>query len=718
MHDVELPSVLLEHLLLAVQERDGKREGPEWRFRCPYPAMHEHGDAHPSARWNPTKGVWVCDVCKNGGGAFDLATLLDVDYQPDYPRLILKNGKHEPGPPALTLAAFAAQRKLPLDMLVNVFKVTEVVDRDRPALSYPTRKGQRLKYLDGGKPKYRWVKSGSETLYNSHNALELLQAGADTLYLVNGEPSVWACQAEGVPAICLCTGEKAPSLEAVRALRQLLGKAEHLVKIVVCYDQDTPGQKAQAEAVTFLSSSIIATFFWGEDKRLPEGGDVDDLHRIVGSDLAAVLAASVQQPVPEEPDDAQAQRERHAWQAVIVSTPLWDGNPPYWIQRWVEHVRPFGQAFDDDFLTIMALPFWASFWPKVRMENLNLGIWALGFGKQNVGKNLVSDELRAVAHDVAQRTMEQVPALYTSGTVQGIWETLGGLDKKMLVYQREFGGYLQELKREHMTGARQALCDLYDGSAVGYRRSMGKIVEIINPYVVVCATINIEDWVRYAELADLTNGYLSRFIMWAGDIYERSPLYFPGDDARRHELITLLVAHVHAYQDVSRAVWRDNTAPDSYRAYAKELGTNSGKLISLDDHTPTFEAPSGRLLARVKKIAALLALAEVNPTIINTQEGRHVVIQPWHAESAIAIVKHGAAYAERVGRFIGETTEMRLNQEILKLLRKHKSGMTQRELCRRCSAKAADVSSVLKLNDAAGTVEGYKDGRKIIWKAV
>lgn len=55
--------------------REGKRRGKEVYFRCPNPA---HNDRHPSARWNPIKKVWCCDVCRDGGGWKSLASCLGV----------------------------------------------------------------------------------------------------------------------------------------------------------------------------------------------------------------------------------------------------------------------------------------------------------------------------------------------------------------------------------------------------------------------------------------------------------------------------------------------------------------------------------------------------------------------------------------------------------------------------------------------------------------
>ena len=65
-------------LLPAVLACQGKREGDEYRFRCP-----AHDDEHPSARYNSEKEVWHCDACKSGGGYVDLCKRLGVPLPED-----------------------------------------------------------------------------------------------------------------------------------------------------------------------------------------------------------------------------------------------------------------------------------------------------------------------------------------------------------------------------------------------------------------------------------------------------------------------------------------------------------------------------------------------------------------------------------------------------------------------------------------------------------
>jgi len=75
-------------LRAAVLARQGKLEA--------HSEGHAHGDANPSARFNPEKLAWCCDVCGAGGGARDLAERLGIEVSEP------GNGKgRPPGVPAV-----------------------------------------------------------------------------------------------------------------------------------------------------------------------------------------------------------------------------------------------------------------------------------------------------------------------------------------------------------------------------------------------------------------------------------------------------------------------------------------------------------------------------------------------------------------------------------------------------------------------------------------
>ena len=74
-----------------IARRDPRRKGDEVEFECPHPENHTHGDADPSARWNPSKRVWSCAVCTAvlgrtmGGGYVNLARALGIPLEDPNP---------------------------------------------------------------------------------------------------------------------------------------------------------------------------------------------------------------------------------------------------------------------------------------------------------------------------------------------------------------------------------------------------------------------------------------------------------------------------------------------------------------------------------------------------------------------------------------------------------------------------------------------------------
>src|SRR5262249_6118794 len=292
---------LIEAVARGVLARDGRRDGDEIRFRCPEPAHHEHGDADPSARWNESKGVWWCAVSGLGGGAVDLANRLGIPLP----------GR---GARAPALETFAVQRSLTLPNLAS-WGVVPTLHAGRSGLRYPTPVGiDRVKYVDGGKPKYRWAKKGGKAhWYGLDRALALLReraaALAFVLYLVNGEPSVWAAAWRGVPAVCLCGGEGAKLTRG--RLAELRGALTGMpsIGLRIVYDADSAGRAGALEA----RHALLAGGFPDVDAldiaaALPgiPGGDVGDLQCQVGAGLADALAKLP--PLPADPGPSTSKR--------------------------------------------------------------------------------------------------------------------------------------------------------------------------------------------------------------------------------------------------------------------------------------------------------------------------------------------------------------------------------------------------------------------------
>src|SRR5262249_54406378 len=160
---------LVDRITAEVVKRGGVLKGAEWWFPCWNPS-HTNGDANPSRRWNPSKRMHYCDPCGEGGGAVELAKRFGLSTDTAHRRATrARAGKPERGAgaasssearPPRTVEGFAQVGGITLETFQR-FEVRLDVGGPRPALRYPTPLGvDRLKYLDGEKPKYCWAASG------------------------------------------------------------------------------------------------------------------------------------------------------------------------------------------------------------------------------------------------------------------------------------------------------------------------------------------------------------------------------------------------------------------------------------------------------------------------------------------------------------------------------------------------------------------------------
>jgi KaiC/GvpD/RAD55 family RecA-like ATPase len=222
--------------------------------------------------------------------------------------------KHSPK--AQTFAEFCATRKLDPARLASLWKVVETVHHGRPCLRYPTALGvDRLKYLDGQKPKYLWAEAGKGKAH-WYGMGAAKAHGGPVLYLVNGEPSVWACDEEGVPAVCLCGEGVTPNESLIQEL-----KASGFTRFKVVYDLDGAGKKGAIATVKALRDAGLDAVALELPASLGLHGDVDDLHRREGKNLPKALEALPPLPEAVPPGPVTKQFSTVAPEAV---TWLWE----------------------------------------------------------------------------------------------------------------------------------------------------------------------------------------------------------------------------------------------------------------------------------------------------------------------------------------------------------------------------------------------------------
>ena len=191
---------LIEAVVAALNERAARREGAELRFRCPEPARHTNGDAHPSARFHTTKAVWRCDACGDGGGVVDLARRLGLAAERG-----ASNPRHAPATlqRSLTLAQYAAAKQVPIEFLRGLGVADQKLNGlDVVRIPYHGEEGTvvatRLRLALTG-DRFRWRKASKPQLYGLSRLADARAAGY--VVIVEGESDCQTLWLRNVPAI-------------------------------------------------------------------------------------------------------------------------------------------------------------------------------------------------------------------------------------------------------------------------------------------------------------------------------------------------------------------------------------------------------------------------------------------------------------------------------------------------------------------------------------
>lgn len=202
----------------AVMGRQGKQARDEITFTCLNSA---HPDKHPSASWNPAKGLWSCHVCHyeketGGGGALHLAKLLGVEK----PRSGRGGGgsssSRKPfehshtSPPDCTLAAYAEVKQLPEPFLRSV-GLSQITYESAPAVSIPYHHPDgtigpiqyrvRLTKGEHGEDRFKWKRGSKAMLYGLHRLDVARERGH--VAIVEGASDCHTLWYHGEPAIGL-----------------------------------------------------------------------------------------------------------------------------------------------------------------------------------------------------------------------------------------------------------------------------------------------------------------------------------------------------------------------------------------------------------------------------------------------------------------------------------------------------------------------------------
>jgi hypothetical protein len=282
-----------------IPSNDFIRSGVEHFFRCASPSRHTHGDQNPSARLNPQKGTYYCDICGEGGDIFTLYGAVHAIDQRRGFRQIVKglsalfeivsaNGNQgRTMSDEITVADLAVAKKFPLEWLKEI----GVVDS-------PDGRGVRIGYFhQDGKQARRLrlrtaIRAKDGSSWTGPREIGLIPYGLWRLkdaakrrmiVIVEGESDCWALWFHEFPALGL------PGATVVNVL-----KAEHLSEIDTLFIVQEPGA-AGAEFPKRVADRARKLGFTGNIRVIPmtDTKDPCDFH-VAGTfeRFAELLAAA------------------------------------------------------------------------------------------------------------------------------------------------------------------------------------------------------------------------------------------------------------------------------------------------------------------------------------------------------------------------------------------------------------------------------------------
>lgn len=271
--------------------------GGQWRGLCP---LHE--ERTPSFDVSEEKQVFLCRGCNQGGDVFTLVQAVEhITFVQAAAKLNAMNGGGYTPPAELPKrkktsksepwhgAKVYDKRELherghDMAFLDSEFGVKRgITEREGAFWQYHTldeegRPGRgRKKFKDPSQNngnKYLWLPGDDNPIPCCYPAWKL--TGAETLWLVNGEPSVWLCWQEKIEAVCTLSETSTKRLPELMKLLRSLNKDATLH---VLLDNDDAGRQGTVNVykAAIAERVNVVAHKWFPSNSFKRGYDVGDL---------------------------------------------------------------------------------------------------------------------------------------------------------------------------------------------------------------------------------------------------------------------------------------------------------------------------------------------------------------------------------------------------------------------------------------------------------
>lgn len=358
------------------------------------------------------------------------------------------------------------------------------------------------------------------------------------------------------------------------------------------------------------------------------------------------------------------------WREMLEQyAPLSNNERPVWLRALTSHVKPVAQQFPGEWLDMMALAFWSTQFPGTKFENLSLNLWFTGISLQGTGKSVTGDEYDTLMKRLAEERGLQVLS-YTSGSAAGLLRRIAGNNMVVCSWLSEFMGLMKSMGNDYMSNMRETMMDLYDGRRVVHQLANETIIAK-DPFLAVIGVTTPSSFAKAADVADAGNGFYSRFMFCCPDVVdttERGRIR----DLDRAVLVEDLQKHLEPLSNLRSVTFNHASIPPPLADYMASLGMGTNSTLSLDEALTGVGdegLPSGRLVARVKKVAALLETLEERPQVKNDI----LYVRVENVERAVRIVARGAAYSVRAMGWLSRSKDAGEAERVVKALRRYGS---------------------------------------------
>jgi hypothetical protein len=280
-----------------------------------------------------------------------------------------------------------------------------------------------------------------------------------------------------------------------------------------------------------------------------------------------------------------------------------------------------------------------------------------------------------------------------------------------MAYIREFGGYIAGFSRDHMAGARDAWCNLYDGATIAHILARSKVVAR-KPLVAVVGTCTPDHITAHVSPLDLGGGYLNRFLVIAGDDRLEDVRTYP-DPRKAPPLAIDLYNHLvttrrasYAAWDTQHGEWVDGD-PAAYAALKRRLGIGTGRVRRFEDDEDIIGAP-GRVAARAKKLGMLLEVMEFAPQIV----GDTIMVREKNIALACQLALRSGAMFEGMASLVNQGADQQMLGKIRRVLSEQPGKQaSKRYLMQRTRANIKQLTTCLGFLEEEGEVLPVENSR-------